>query len=104
MPQTLGTNDLINYSMKRGSAIFKQGCRALDNKALTDGLAMTPDQTINFVEAFHHRAIAMGWNQGTRQITTFTNRAGRQADFINSYDQIDKATPKTACKRFCKPG
>jgi hypothetical protein len=38
MPQTLGANDLINYSTKRGSVIFEQGCKALDNKALTNGL------------------------------------------------------------------
>jgi hypothetical protein len=33
MPQTLGADDLINYLTKQGSAIFKQGCKALDNKA-----------------------------------------------------------------------
>ncbi len=42
MPQMLGANDLIDYSTKRGSAIFKQGCKALDEKALTYGFAMTP--------------------------------------------------------------
>jgi hypothetical protein len=104
-PQTLGTNDLIDYSTKRGSAIFEQGCKALDNKALTNGFAMTPDQTVIIVEAFHRRATAMGWNQGTRQITTFTNSTGCQVDIIKSYIQIDEATLKTACERFfCKPG
>jgi hypothetical protein len=78
MPQMLGTNDLIDYSTKRGSAIFEQGCKAFNNKALTDGFAMTPNQTIIFVEAFHYPATAMGWNQGTRQITTFINSIGRQ--------------------------
>jgi hypothetical protein len=38
-PQTLGTNDLINYLTKRGSAIFEQGCKALNNKTLTNGFA-----------------------------------------------------------------
>jgi hypothetical protein len=32
MPQMLGADDLINYLMKRGSTIFKQGCKALDDK------------------------------------------------------------------------
>jgi hypothetical protein len=41
MPQTLGTNDLINYLTKRGSPIFEQGCKALNDKALTNGFAMT---------------------------------------------------------------
>jgi hypothetical protein len=39
----LGANDLINYSTKRGSTIFKQGCKPLNVKALTNGFAMTPD-------------------------------------------------------------
>jgi hypothetical protein len=43
MPQMLGADDLINYSTKRGSAILKQGCKVLNNKALTNGFAMTPD-------------------------------------------------------------
>jgi hypothetical protein len=103
-PQMLGANGLINYSRKRGSAIFKQGCKALNVKALTNGFALTPGQTVTFVEAFHSCASTIGWNQGTRQITTFTNSAGRQVVIIKSYRQIDKVTLKTACERFCKPG
>ncbi len=103
-PQTLGTNDLLNYSTKEGSAIFEQGYKALDNKALTNGFAMTPNQTVIFVEAFHCRARTMGWYQGARQITTFTNIAGRQVNIFKSYGQIDEATLKSACERFCKPG
>jgi hypothetical protein len=102
--QMLDANDLINYLGKQGSAIFEQGCKALDNKALTNGFAMTPDQTIILVEAFHHRATTMGWNQGAWQITTFANSAGCQVDIIKSYGQIDKATLKSAFVRFCKPG
>jgi hypothetical protein len=48
-PQMLGANDLINYLMKQGSTIFKQGCKPLDDKAFTDGFTMTPDQTVIFV-------------------------------------------------------
>jgi hypothetical protein len=104
MPQTLGANDPIDYLTKQGSAIFQQGCKALYDKALTNGFAMTPDQPVIFVEAFHHRATTMGWNQGTRQITTFTKSAGYQVYIIKSYSQIDKATLKFACERFCKSG
>jgi hypothetical protein len=74
-PQTLGTNDLINYLTKRGSTIFKQGCKPLDDKALTNGFAMTPNQTIIFVEAFHRHATMMDWNQGAMQITLFATSA-----------------------------
>jgi hypothetical protein len=59
-PQMLGANDLINYLTKQGSAIFEQGCKALDNKALTNGFAMTPNQTVIFIQAFHRRATTMG--------------------------------------------
>jgi hypothetical protein len=33
-PQMLGADDLINYLMKRGSTIFEQGCKPLDDKHL----------------------------------------------------------------------
>jgi hypothetical protein len=102
-PQTLGANDLIDYLTKRESSIFEQGCKPLDDKALTDGFAMTPDQTVIFVEAFHRRATTMGWYQGTRQITSFANSTRRQVDITKSYGQIDKATLKSASERFCKP-
>jgi hypothetical protein len=62
-PQMLGTNDLIDYLTKQGSTIFEQGCKPLNEKALTNGFAMTPNQTVIFVEAFHRRATTMGWNQ-----------------------------------------
>jgi hypothetical protein len=100
----LGANDLIDYLKKRGSNIFEQGCKALNNKAFTNGFAMTPNQTVIFVEAFHRCPMTMGWNQGIRQITMFTNSTGGQVNIIKSYSQINKATLKTACERFCKPG
>jgi hypothetical protein len=104
MPQTLGANDLIDYSTKQGSTIFEQGFKPLDDKALTNGFAMTPDKTVIFVEAFHRRATMMGWNQGAKQITSCANSAGRQINIIKSYGQINEATLKFACERFCKPG
>jgi hypothetical protein len=79
-PQTLGTDDLIDYSTKQGSTIFEQGCKPLNDKALTNGFAMTPNQTVIFVEAFHRHATTMGWNQGAMQITLFANSAGRQVN------------------------
>jgi hypothetical protein len=104
MPQRLNTNDLLDYLTKRGSSIYEQGCKALDNKALTDGFGMTTDQTVVFVKAFSRCTIAMGWNKGTTQITTFTNCSGSPVDLIKCYRQINKMALKTACKRFCKAG
>jgi hypothetical protein len=103
-PQTLGAEDLIDYSSKRGSEIYKQGIAALDDKSLTDGFNMTANQTVVFTEAFLSRATAMGWNKGSKQITTFNNSSGVPVDIIKSYGQIDEATLKAACERFCKPG
>ncbi len=59
-PQTLGANELINYLLKRGSDIYKQGITPLDDKALTDGFNMTAGQTVVFTEAFLNLATAMG--------------------------------------------
>jgi hypothetical protein len=103
-PQTLGVNDLIDYSTKRGQLICKQGCKALNNKALTNGFNMTPNETVFFVEAFQRHANAMDWTKGTKQIMTFTNSDGKSIDIIKNYGQINKATLKTACEQFCKAG
>jgi hypothetical protein len=65
---------------------------------------MAPNQIVIFVEVFHRRATMMGWNQGAMQITLFANSAGCQVDIIKSYGKIDKATLKSACERFYKPG
>ncbi len=46
-PQTLGAEDLIDYSSKRGSDIYKQGFAPLDDKALTNGFNMTAGQTVH---------------------------------------------------------
>jgi hypothetical protein len=61
-PQMLGTYDLIDHLTTRGSIIFEQGCKPLNDKALTDSFTMTPNQTIIFVEAYHHCATTMGLN------------------------------------------
>ncbi len=65
---------------------------------------MTTNQMAVFVEAFFHCATVMGWNKGTKQITIFANRGGTPVDLIKCYGQINKATLKTDCERFCKAG
>jgi len=91
-PQMLNSNNLIDSSTKRGSSIYEQGCKALEDKALTDRFGMTPNQTVVFVKALSCRATTMEWNQGTKQITTHENRAGTAINIIKCYGQIDKAT------------
>ena len=103
-PSTLGVDDIIDYNTKQGSLIFERGCQALDDKALTDGFSMSMSQSVVFVEALQRKCSLMGWNQGTKQITSFTNKDGKTVDIIKQYGQIDEATLKTQCERFCKPG
>jgi len=101
-PKSLQANDLIDYSTKWGSSIYEQGCKTLDDKALTDGFGMTSDQTVVFVESLTHRATAMGWNAGSKQITTFTNRSGKDVDIIKEYGQIDEVIVKTGVNASAK--
>ena len=51
-PQTIGVDGIMDYSKKLGKDIYEKGCSALDDKALTDGFNMTPNETVVFVEAF----------------------------------------------------
>ncbi len=101
-PQTLGVDDLINYLTKRVQLIYDHGCVVLDNKALTNGFNMIPNETVTFVEALQRHANSMGWTKGTKQIITFTNRDGNSINIIKNYGQINEATLKTACEPFCK--
>jgi hypothetical protein len=59
-PQTTEVDNLIDYSTKRGAEIYKQGCAPLDDKSLTEGFNMTPDQTVTFVKVFQQRSTEMG--------------------------------------------
>ncbi len=49
---------------------------------------MTADQRVVFVETVSCCTIAMGWNKGTKQITTFVNRSGTLVDLNKCYRQI----------------
>lgn len=100
-PQSLDVENVIDYGTKRGSEIFKQGCAALDDKSLTEGFNMTADQVVIFVEALQRRCKEMGWDKGSKNITSFLNRDGVAVDIIKNYGQVDEASLRTACARFC---
>jgi hypothetical protein len=68
-PQTLGVDDLINYLTKRGKDIYNQGCEALEDKALTNGFNMVPNETVVFIEALERKADSMGWSKARLHIT-----------------------------------
>jgi hypothetical protein len=103
-PQTTGVDAIINYLKKLGKDIYKKGYSALEDKALTDGFNMTPNKTIVFVEAFKRKAKLMGWSTGTKRTPPFVNSSGVSIDIIKNYGQINLATLKTVCERFCKAG
>jgi hypothetical protein len=90
MPQTLGPDNLIDYLSKQGSDIYKQGIAPLDDKSLTNGFNITANQTVVFTEAFLSHITAMGWNKGSKQITTFTNSSGVSVDIIKSYGHLSR--------------
>jgi hypothetical protein len=100
-PQSLDVENLIDYGTKRGSEIFKQGCAALDDKALTDGFNMSMDQVVIFVEALQRQCKEMGWDKGPKNITSFLNQDGVAVDIIKNFGQVDEASLHTACERFC---
>jgi hypothetical protein len=58
-PQTLNSKDLIDYLTKRGASIYVQGCKVLEDKALTNGFGMTPNQTVVLKKAIYHHATMM---------------------------------------------
>jgi hypothetical protein len=103
-PNTLEVEEITDYKTKHGASIYERGCQPLDDKALTEGFSMSLSQSVVIVEALHRKATQMGWNQGSKQITTFINRDGKSVDIIKEYGQIDEATLKTQCERFCKAG
>jgi hypothetical protein len=103
-PQMIGVDAIIDYLKKLGKDIYEKGCSALNDKALTNWFNMTPNETVVFVEAFERKAKSMGWSTGTKQITNFNNSSGVSIEIIKNYCQIDLATLKTACERFCKAG
>ncbi len=74
-PQTMEVNNLIDYLTKRGAEIYKQGCAPLDDKSLTEGFNMTPNQTVTFVEAFQQRSTKIGWSRYQRHY--FLRKQGR---------------------------
>jgi len=102
-PQTLGAKDLIGYSSKRGSEIYKQGIAALDDKSLTDGFNMTANQTVVFTEAFLSRTTAMGWNKGSKQITTARDNSFKMAS-PSALSAISRKAHASSCSTHALAG
>jgi hypothetical protein len=81
-PATTNLVGLIDYSSKLGQSIYKQGCNKLTND---EGFSMTPTTTVVLVKAFENRCTIMGWNQGTQNVTKFTNQNTVLVDVVKNY-------------------
>ncbi len=47
-PNTLEVENIIDYKTKQRASIYKRGCQALNNKALTEGFSMSINQSVVF--------------------------------------------------------
>jgi hypothetical protein len=89
-PQMLNSNDLLHYLTKKGSSIYEQGCKALDDKALTDSFGMTTDQR-QWSLLKYYLVAPFQWD-GTRAPSKSlpSNCGETQVDLIKCYRQINK--------------
>ena len=62
---------------------------------------MTPDQPRFFGEAREGRCKVWGWTIGTKNVTKLFNEDSVTVDSIKHYGQIDEATLRASCERFC---
>ena len=90
---------LINFNTRLGTTVYEQGV-----KALTQEFEMRPESKVVFLQAFQERCIKIGWSEGSKNITKFTNQDGNVIDLVMKYGQIKVATLKTKCESFVKPG
>jgi hypothetical protein len=96
-PAMVNHQDLINYSTKAGTTIYKKGC-----KKLTTEFDMKLSGTVAYTTKIQAKFVKMGWHMGTQQIINFTNTASSTINIVHQYGQINTATLQTQCKVFCK--
>ena len=98
-PGRYDVEQVINFNTRLGTTVYEQGV-----KALTQEFDMRPESTVVFLQAFQERCVEIGWSEGSKNITKFTNQDGNVIDLVTQYGQINVATLKTECERFAKPG
>jgi hypothetical protein len=96
-PAMVNHQDLINYSTKVGTTIYKEGC-----KKLTTEFDMKSSGTIVYTTELQAKCVKMGWHMGTQQIINFTNAAGSTINIVHQYRQINMVMLQTQCEVFCK--
>jgi hypothetical protein len=98
-PAMLRHEDIINYSSKMGTMIYKDGC-----EALTKPFEMKSSGTVIYITELQVKSNHMGWHVGTQQITKFTNDSGSMINIISEYGQISMTMLQTGCEDFLKAG
>jgi hypothetical protein len=98
-PGRYDVNAIINFNTRLGTFIYDQG-----TKPLSKDFDMKSEDVVVFLQAFQQRCTEIGWSEGTMNITKFINSKGENIDLQSQYGQIDSATLKAQCERFCKVG
>ena len=98
-PGRYDVEEIINFKTRLGTTVYDQGI-----KTLTKEFDMKPKSTVVFLQAFQQRCTKIGWSEGNKNITKFTNTSGKAINLISQYGQIGAATLKTECEQFAKPG
>ena len=105
-PQSLNAEDLLDYATKRGSSIYEQGCKTLDDKALTNGFSMTTNQTIVSMDALKghlkadkHLEDALNQDKKTRNKKRGGDKAKQKVD-----EEWKKVPPKDGDKKSKEVG
>ena len=95
-------DDLLDYTTKSGSSIYKKGCEGCNTS-----FDMKPEQVVIFEKELSDKALEQGWSVGMQAITKFSviiDGTARELDVIKHYGQIDVATLKSGSEVFLKAG
>ena len=68
---------IINFQTRLGTTVYDQGVKALPKE-----FDMKPESTVVFLQAFQARCTEIGWSEGTKNITKFTNVNGTVIDLV----------------------
>ena len=97
-PAMLRHEDILDYSAKTATMIYKDGC-----ESLTTSFDMKSNGTVIYITEFQAKCNRMGWHSGTQQITKFPNDTGVMINVISEYGQITTAKLQAECESFCLP-
>jgi hypothetical protein len=97
-PTMLRHEDILDYSSKTATMIYKDGC-----ETLTTPFEMKSNGTVIYITVTELQAKCnhRGWHSGTQQITKFPNDSGMSINIVSEYGQITMSKLQTKCETFC---